>query len=270
MGPEVGMPTVCFTRFTRNGDVTMIIGIDPHKNSHTATALDPTINKVVDSLRIDATLAGYRQLLRWAAAFLDRRWAIENARGLGRRLAQWLVARDQTVLDVSTAATARVRELSRGGRRKNDMIDASAAASVAALHGDAMVVTGEDHTTVFAMLEERRANLAAQRVRAANQLHALLRDLIPAMTAAPAKPQVSGPDEFSAPTGSFTHACCALLLARGSAVSSAVGVSRYESSLCQGDVLVGLRARVIEPSLGRRLLRSVVVGPGVTSPKSRP
>ena len=32
---------------------------------------------------------------------------------------------------------------------------------------------------VFALLEERRANLAAQRVRSVNQLHALLRDLIP-------------------------------------------------------------------------------------------
>lgn len=76
-------------------------------------------------------------------------------------------------------ATARVRELSRGSRRKTDVIDAAAAASVAALQGDATPVSGEDHTTVFAMLEERRANLAAQRVRAANQLHAVLRDLVP-------------------------------------------------------------------------------------------
>ena len=32
---------------------------------------------------------------------------------------------------------------------------------------------------MFALLEERRANLAAQRVRVANQLHAVLRDLVP-------------------------------------------------------------------------------------------
>jgi transposase len=36
----------------------------------------------------------------------------------------------------------------------------------------------QDHTTVFAMLEERRANLAAPRVRITNQLHAVLRDLV--------------------------------------------------------------------------------------------
>jgi len=156
----------------------MIIGVDPHKSSHTVTAVSPATNTAVASLRIVATLAGYRALLRWAGSFPERRWAIENARGLGRHLAQWLIARGETVLDVPTTATARVRELSRGGRRKNDVIDASAAASVAVLHGDAAVIGIEDETTVFALLEERRANLAGQRVRAVNQLHALLRDLV--------------------------------------------------------------------------------------------
>ncbi|MEQ9323527.1 MAG: IS110 family transposase [Polyangiaceae bacterium] len=162
----------------------MIIGIDPHKMSHTANAVDPATNTTAASLRVDASLAGYRELVRWAKQFPDRRWAVENARGLGRHLAQWLVARGEVVLDVPSTATARVRELSRGSRRKTDVIDAAAAASVAALHGDATVVTPEDHTTVFAMLEERRSNLAAQRVRVVNQLHAVMRDLLPGGAAA--------------------------------------------------------------------------------------
>ncbi|MDE0370185.1 MAG: transposase [bacterium] len=157
----------------------MIIGVDQHKGSHTATAVDAATNAAVSSVRVDATIGGYRQLLRWARQFGDRRWAVENARGLGCHLAQWLVSQDEVVLDASTAATARVRELSRGGRRKNDVIDAAAAASVAALQGDASVVAAEDITVVFALLEERRANVAAQRVRSVNQLHALFRDLIP-------------------------------------------------------------------------------------------
>ncbi len=156
----------------------MIIGIDPHKVSHTATAVDPATNTAISSLRVGASLAGYRELLGWARQFQDRRWAVENAKGLGCHLAQWLVARGEEVVDVATTATSRVRELSRGGRRKNDVIDASAAASVAALQGDAQVVDADDETTVFALLEERRANLAAQRVRCVNQLHAVMRDLI--------------------------------------------------------------------------------------------
>lgn len=179
LGLEVGMPTAAFPLEFVDRSNRMIIGVDPHKSSHTATALDPATNTPVASVRVEATLAGYRQLLRWAQQFEDRRWAVEGARGLGRHLAQWLVARDEAVVDVPSTATARVRELSRGGRRKTDVIDAAAAASVAALQGDATPVAAEDHTTVFALLEERRANLAAQRVRAANQLHAVLRDLVP-------------------------------------------------------------------------------------------
>jgi transposase len=157
----------------------VIIGIDPHKRTHTASALDPDSHRVVASLQVEASLAGYRQLQRWAARFASRRWAVENARGLGRHLVQWLIARGEQVHDVPCTATARVRELSRGGRRKNDVIDAAAAASVAALSGDARPVVGEDVCTALALLDERRTNLVAQRTRLVNQLHALLRDLVP-------------------------------------------------------------------------------------------
>lgn len=59
------------------------------------------------------------------------------------------------------------------------MIDAAAAASVVALHGDANPVVAEDLNTVLALLGERRGNLITQRTRLVNQLHALFRDLIP-------------------------------------------------------------------------------------------
>ena len=124
-------------------------------------------------------MAGYRRLLKWAGGFGERGWAVENAHGLGRHLAQWLLARGEAVEDVASTATARVRELSRGGRRKNDVIDAAAAASVAALHGDATPVVAEDITTVLGLLDERRSNVSAQRTRLVNQLHAVFRDLVP-------------------------------------------------------------------------------------------
>ena len=62
------------------------------------------------TVKAEASLAGDRRLLRWADKLGERRWAIENARGLGRHLAQWLVARDEVVDDVPSTATARVRE----------------------------------------------------------------------------------------------------------------------------------------------------------------
>ncbi|GAB3390440.1 MULTISPECIES: IS110 family RNA-guided transposase [Amycolatopsis] len=157
----------------------VVIGVDPHKSSHTASALDPQTHRPLETVRIDAALPEYRRLLAWAKQFSERRWAVENARGLGRHLAQWLIARGETVVDVPPTATARVRELSRGGRRKNDALDAAAAASVAALQGDALPVTAEGASTVLGLLDERRLNLTQQRTRTVNQLHALLRDLLP-------------------------------------------------------------------------------------------
>jgi transposase len=109
-----------------------------------------------------------------------RQEALSATRDLkGRHVAQWPAARGEQVDDVPCTATARVRELSRGGRRKNDAIDTAAAASVAALAGDAAPILVEDLSTVLVQLDERRANLAAQRTRVVNQLHAMLRDLIP-------------------------------------------------------------------------------------------
>ena len=156
----------------------ILLGVDPDKSTHTATAVDPAANHPISTIRIEATLGDYRRLLAWARKWPRRQWAVEGASGQGRHLSQWLVARGESVVDVHPSATARVRQLSRGGGRKNDTIDAAAAATVAALQGDARPVPSEDHTTVLALLDERRGNLAQSRVRAANQLHALLRDLL--------------------------------------------------------------------------------------------
>src|SRR4051794_3807427 len=88
MSPAVPLPVVSDRR-----SFVVIIGVDPHKRTHTASALEPGSHRVLATVQIEATLAGYRQLARWAARFEVRRWAVENARGLGRHLAQWLTAR---------------------------------------------------------------------------------------------------------------------------------------------------------------------------------
>lgn len=156
----------------------MLIGIDPHKSTHTATVIEPGSHREVASLRIEASLGEYRRMLAWARRWPQRRWAVENAEGLGRHLTSWLLARGEDVVDVPSTATARVRQLSRGGGRKNDRIDAAAAACVAALQGDARPMEAEGYADALAVLDERRVNLAQSRVRAVNQLHALLRALL--------------------------------------------------------------------------------------------
>lgn len=76
-----------------------IIGIDPHKRSHTAVVLDDS-EELIAQLRVDATSRQVDQLLAWAPAHPDRVWAVENAHGMGHLLAQQLISRGETVVDV--------------------------------------------------------------------------------------------------------------------------------------------------------------------------
>src|SRR3954466_9349744 len=76
-----------------------IIGIDPHKASHTATVIDGG-ESVVAELRIDANASQRQTLIDWAAQYAPRSWAVEGAAGMGALLAQQLVAVGEVVLDV--------------------------------------------------------------------------------------------------------------------------------------------------------------------------
>ena len=153
------------------------IGIDPHKSSHTAVALDAT-GRAVGELRVAATKTTLERLLRWAERWPDRTWAVEGAAGLGHLVAQRLVASEQTVLDVPATLAARARLLARGHGRKTDGIDAASVARVAQSQPDLRRVGPEDHSMVLRLLSDRRDELTEERRRVVNRLHRLLRDLV--------------------------------------------------------------------------------------------
>lgn len=67
--------------------MTVTIGIDPHKASHTAVALDEH-EEVLGQLRVRSGADQLARLTEWANAWPERTWAIENASGLGYLLAQ--------------------------------------------------------------------------------------------------------------------------------------------------------------------------------------
>ena len=66
--------------------VGVMIGIDPHKGSHTAFVIDG-YEKQRGQLRVRASSQQAVQLLGWASRWRQRTWAIEGARGLGQLLA---------------------------------------------------------------------------------------------------------------------------------------------------------------------------------------
>ena len=95
-----------------------IIGVDPHKGSHTATVLDAT-EEVIAEYRVDADAKQLERLLGWAQRFTPHRWALEGAGGTGALLARQLVAAGEHVVDVPATLTARVRLLEPGTQRQD-------------------------------------------------------------------------------------------------------------------------------------------------------
>jgi transposase len=109
-----------------------------------------------------------RSLQRWAKRFPERRWAVENAGGLGRHLAVRLAATGESVADVPPKLSARVRVLSSfaGNARKNDELDALATALAALRNERLAAVDPEAASEVLRLLSERREDLVAERTRA--------------------------------------------------------------------------------------------------------
>jgi len=156
----------------------VMIGIDPHKASHTAVAIGLS-EQQLGQLQVCACPSQTDQLLAWAAAWPERAWAVEGAAGLGHLLAQQLAAAGERVLDVPPKLAARVRLLQAGDTNKNDPNDAFSVA-VAALRSTAKrPVIAEDHAVVLKVWAKRHRDLARARNQACCRLHAVLCDLVP-------------------------------------------------------------------------------------------
>jgi len=156
----------------------VMIGVDPHKGSHTAVAVDRDENELGE-LSLRSSVKQCELLLDWADRFPQRRWAIESAAGLGYLLAQQLVAAGEDVVDVPPTLSARVRVLDSTKASKNDPHDARSAAIVALRHRHLRPVVADDHSTILRMLANRHHALTRLRTQAVCRLHAQLANLKP-------------------------------------------------------------------------------------------
>jgi len=150
-----------------------MIGIDPHKGSHSAAVLDEH-EQLVGEFRVRAGRRQREELVTFAARFEPRCWAIEGATGTGALLAQQLVAAGEHVVDVPPTLSARARLLDAGRVDKTDAHDARSAAVVALRHSKLRTVMVEDHTAVLRLLAKRHHDLVAHRTRAVCRLHTVL------------------------------------------------------------------------------------------------
>ena len=104
----------------------MVIGVDPHKQTHTAVAVDELGRKQAQQT-VQARRDGHQALIGWAraAAPQQRCWAVEDVRHVAGNLIRDLLAAGERVVFVPPRLMAGAR---RGGRErgKSDPIDAPA------------------------------------------------------------------------------------------------------------------------------------------------
>src|SRR5690349_9026589 len=156
----------------------VMIGIDPHKASHTAVAISAA-EEPLGHLRVRACVAQAERLLAWAADWPQRTWAVEGAGGTGHLLAQQLLAAGERVLDVQPKLGARVRLLAAGDVNKNDPNDARSVAVAALRSPGVREVRPDDHAAVLKVRAERYRDLGRNRTQVACRLHAVLCELVP-------------------------------------------------------------------------------------------
>jgi transposase len=156
------------------------IGIDPHKATHTAVAVDDH-EAVLSELLVRADRDQVPNLVGWADGLDgDRRiWAIESAGGLGYLLSQQLLAVGETVIDVPAVLASRVRVLGSGKSDKSDPNDARSVAIAALRQVGLVPVRRENHQQVLRMLAKRHLELTGLRTQAVCRLHAVLAALRP-------------------------------------------------------------------------------------------
>ncbi len=156
----------------------VMIGVDPHKASHTAVAISAA-EEPLGEVRVRACVAQAERLLAWAAAWPARTWAVEGAGGTGHLLAQQLVAAGERVPDVQPKLGARVRLLAAGDVNKNDPNDARSVAVAALRSAGVREVRADDHAAVLKVWSKRYRDLGRNRTQVVCRLHAVLGELMP-------------------------------------------------------------------------------------------
>jgi transposase len=164
----------------------MVIGIDPHKQSHTAVAADELGRKKAQKT-VRARRDGHRELIAWAReiAPAGRLQSVEDVRHVAGGLVRDLLAAGEAVVFVPPKLMAGARS---GGRErgKSDPIDALAVAR-AALREEITLPAARLDGPVLEVrrLGDYRDDLVAERTRVINQLRWMVHDLDPALAPAP-------------------------------------------------------------------------------------
>jgi transposase len=155
----------------------IVVGVDVHKRSLTAVAVDEVGRPVAEQ-----TVGDGRVLLEWVASLGgERLWALEDCRQLTRQLERELIAAGERLVRVPPKLMAPQRRAGRV-RGKSDPIDALAVARVA-LREPRLdhPRPGEERLRELKLLVDHRDDLVDERRRAQQRLRWHLHELDPAL-----------------------------------------------------------------------------------------
>ncbi len=159
------------------------LGVDAHKRTHTAVAVDDAGRRLAERT-VPAASAGHLELVRWAARFGERRWALEDCRHLSRRLESDLLRAGEVVVRVPPKLMAGARRSAREPG-KSDPIDAAAVARAALREPDLPAAVLDGPERELRLLVDHREDLVAERTRVVNRLRWHLHELSPGAEPAP-------------------------------------------------------------------------------------
>jgi transposase len=155
----------------------VVIGVDSHKRTHTAVAVDNNGRKLAEKT-VAAISAGHLELVRWAGRFPERRFALEDCRHLSRRLSAELLVAGETVTPVPPKLMAGARRSAREPG-KSDPIDALAVARAALREPHLPVARLDGVDREVRLLVDHREDLVVERTRIQNRLRWHLHELDP-------------------------------------------------------------------------------------------
>src|SRR3954468_23218991 len=152
--------------------------MDPHKRSATIEVMTGE-EAVAGGGRFGTDRDGYAAMLRYGRQWPDRVWAIEGCNGIGKHVANRLLADGEDVVDVPPKLSARTRVFATGQGRKTDATEAHSVALVGTRMAGLRPVVNDEQLALLRILGERRRSLGEDHTRMVAQLHHLLLELTP-------------------------------------------------------------------------------------------
>jgi transposase len=163
----------------------IVVGIDPHMQTHTAVALDGATAADCGGITVRARTQGHERLLCWARSLdQERIFAVEDCRHVSGALERDLIRAGERVVRVSPKLMAHTRRSART-RGKSDPIDAASVARAAVSNPGLPTAHLPGPEREIALLTTYRDRLVAQRTQLQNELRWFVHDLDPDLAPPP-------------------------------------------------------------------------------------